>query len=180
MIEGAITVSCTEVRGQRRETVQRTVIEETPLAVYVNGRELATLMCTPIAVDDLVMGFLMGEGVIARPEEVVLLRVCLDEGLVNVRLVSPEVALPERRILTSGCSGGVTFDHLSQQHPALNSALRIPSSRIVELMDLMQRVLIPVPVREKNFKGCRRIKVPIQHHLNGDLVSLEVPALLFQ
>lgn len=139
MIEGVISVPCIQVKGQHQETVERTVIEETPLTLYVNGHELATLMCTPIAVDDLVVGFLMGEGIIVRPEEVVLLRVCLDEGLVNVRLTRPEVALPERRILTSGCSGGVTFDDLSGTHLPVAASLRLAPARIVELMDLMQR-----------------------------------------
>lgn len=139
MIEGAISVSCTQIRGHRWETVERTVIEETPLTVYVNGRELATLMCTPIAVDDLVMGFLTGEGIIGKPEDVALLRVCLDEGMVNVRLVRPEVELPQRRILTSGCSGGVTFDDLSGVHEPLVSSLRVSPARIVELMNLVQR-----------------------------------------
>jgi len=139
VIEGAIRVSCTEIRGHRRETVERTVIEETALAIYVNGRELATLMCTPIALDDLVMGFLMAERIISRPEDVALLRVCLDEGLVRVRLVRPEVTFPERRVLTSGCGSGVTFADLSQQHPSLVSSLSLRPSRVVELMGLMQR-----------------------------------------
>ncbi|MBC8447909.1 MAG: formate dehydrogenase accessory sulfurtransferase FdhD [Chloroflexi bacterium] len=139
MIEGAVSVPCTQIKGQRRESVERTVIEETPLTLYVNGHELAKLMCTPIAVDDLVVGFLMGEGIIARPAEVVLLRVCLDEGLVNVRLANPEVALPQHRILTSGCSGGVTFDDLSETHEPLASSLRLAPARLVGLMDLMQR-----------------------------------------
>ena len=139
VIEGAISISCTQIRGHRWETVERTVIEETPLTIYVNGCELATLMCTPVAVDDLVIGFLTGEGIIGGPEEVALLRVCLDEGLVNVRLTRPQVTLPQRRVLTSGCSGGVTFDDLSATHEPLVSSLRVSPARIVELMDLMQR-----------------------------------------
>jgi len=139
VIEGAISVPCTRIRDHRWETVERTVIEEAPLTIYVNGRELATLMCTPIGVDDLVIGFLTGEGIIAGPEEVVLLKVCVDDGLVNVRLARPEVTLPERRILTSGCSGGVTFDDLSGAYEPLVSSLRVSPARIIELMDLMQR-----------------------------------------
>lgn len=85
------------------------------------------------------MGFLMGEGIIGKPEDAALIRVCPDEGLVTVRLTQPEVSLPERRILTSGCSGGVTFDDLSQDHPPLVSTLRVSPSRIIELMDFMHK-----------------------------------------
>ncbi|MDH7487052.1 MAG: formate dehydrogenase accessory sulfurtransferase FdhD [Anaerolineae bacterium] len=138
MIEGAISVPCIQVRDHRREHVERTVIEETPLALYVNGHELVTLMCTPLAVEDLVIGFLMGEGIIGRLEDVVLLRACLDEGLVNVRLARPEVALPQRRILTSGCSGGVTFADLSGARMPVAVSLHIAPARLVELMDQMQ------------------------------------------
>lgn len=134
-----ISVSCTQIKGRGWEGVERTVIEEAPIAIYVNGRELATLMCTPVAVEDLVIGFLTGEGIIAGPEEVVLLRVCVDEGLVNVRLARPDVALPQRRILTSGCSGGVTFDDLSEGHEPITSSLCVSPARLVELMGLMQR-----------------------------------------
>ena len=138
-VEGAVAVRCTHITGDQRETVERTVIEETGLTIYVNGHELATLMCTPIAVEDLVLGFLIGEGIVSRPDQVALLRPCVDEGLVNVRLVQPEVALPTRRILTSGCSGGLTFDDLSGRHAPLESTVRFSADRLAALMIEMQR-----------------------------------------
>ena len=139
VIEGAVRVPCIQIRGKQAERVERALIEESPLTVYVNGRELVTLMCTPIAVDDLVMGFLRAEGIISRADDVVLLRVCLDEGLVNVRLARPDVKLPDRRVLTSGCSGGVTFADMKQQYSPIVSSFSISSSQVVHLMDLMQR-----------------------------------------
>jgi FdhD protein len=137
-VEGAVAIRCTQISGGQRESVERAIIEEAGLTIYVNGHELATLMCTPIGVEDLVMGFLIGEGIVTRADQIALLRPCLDEGLVNVRLVQPEVALPTRRILTSGCSGGLTFDDLSSRHTPLETALRISPDRVASLMTEMQ------------------------------------------
>lgn len=83
---------------------------ETPVTVYVDREELATLMCTPDKLSFLVAGFLRSEGIIRRLDDIAMMRVCDQEQTVDVRLVSPRKATKEKRILTSGCGGGVTFD----------------------------------------------------------------------
>jgi FdhD protein len=55
-------------------------------------------------------------------------------GSIDVRLRRPAPARPERRILTSGCGGGVTFDDLSGSRPPLASELRISTAQISQLM----------------------------------------------
>jgi FdhD protein len=55
-------------------------------------------------------------------------------GGIDVRLRAPMVARPEKRILTSGCGGGVTFDDLSGSRPPLQSDLRISTGQVSQLM----------------------------------------------
>ena len=45
-------------KGGRFETGEIDIVEEQPLALMVNGIELATLMATPVQLDTLVLGFL--------------------------------------------------------------------------------------------------------------------------
>ncbi|GAB6934425.1 MAG: formate dehydrogenase accessory sulfurtransferase FdhD [Calditerricola sp.] len=58
--------------GRLHSTID-TVASEYALTVYVDDEELATLVCTPSHLDELVVGFLAAEGVIRSDEEIVSL-----------------------------------------------------------------------------------------------------------
>jgi FdhD protein len=148
-----------EFDGERAAAVTRPVIAETPWVLYVDRRELVTFMCSPVGLHHLALGFLLSEGLIAGRDDVWQLKVYLDEdrvymyfpdagldrelamptcqeasGSIDVRLRAPLAARPEKRILTSGCGGGVTFDDLSGSRPPLASELRISTAQISQLM----------------------------------------------
>jgi FdhD protein len=55
-------------------------------------------------------------------------------GSIRVQLKRPASALPERRVLTSGCGGGITFDDVLGDRPPLQSDLQIAAPQIVNLM----------------------------------------------
>lgn len=95
-------------RGGSFEAVEIPVVGEQPLTIYVNGHELATLLCTPVKLDGLVLGFLSFEGIIRSLDEVRSFEVLAEEGVADVRLTQTFTP-PRRRILTSGCTGGITF-----------------------------------------------------------------------
>lgn len=40
------------------------VPQELPLAIYINGRELVTILCSPSKLNFLVVGYLFAEGII--------------------------------------------------------------------------------------------------------------------
>jgi FdhD protein len=85
------------------------VIEETPLTIYVNGIELATIMGTPLNQDWLAVGFLKNEGILNNVEEIEDLRITSEGCCVDV-LLNRTVELPSKKIITSGCGGGITYD----------------------------------------------------------------------
>ncbi len=97
-----------QYRGGRFEAVERPVVEERPLAVYVNGAELATLLCTPTKVECLVVGFLCFEGIVPGLDAIESLEAHPEAGVVDVRL-GGTFHPPRRKIFTSGCTGGITF-----------------------------------------------------------------------
>jgi FdhD protein len=96
-------------RADEGHAIEEPVIAEMRLRIEVDGAELAELMCSPHRVNALVLGFLYHEGLIDGLDDVAGVRVCLPDGLAEVHLVRPAPPLPQRRIITSGCTGGVSF-----------------------------------------------------------------------
>jgi FdhD protein len=105
---GAGAYEWTEERGW--ESAGGRPPREMPVTVYLDREELATLMCTPDRLSFLVAGFLRSEGIIQTLDDIALMRVCDEEQTVDVRLLNPSPTRRQKRILTSGCGGGVTFD----------------------------------------------------------------------
>jgi FdhD protein len=95
--------------GDRAEPVEAGVIGEIRFSIFIEDRELVTLMCSAWQLRPLVVGFLYLEGLIESVDDLEMLRVCLDDRLADVRLAHGFPELPPRKILTSGCTGGVSF-----------------------------------------------------------------------
>jgi len=87
------------------------VVEERLVELVLGGRTLAHLVCTPTALEDLALGFLVSEGLIAGPAAVFAMAVSADASKVEARAdVDPDVLARflERRAVATGCGGGVT------------------------------------------------------------------------
>jgi FdhD protein len=112
------------VRGDRADEISGDVVREQPLTVYVNGERFLTLLCTPVKLEALVLGYLWMEKVITAPADVAGLEVSPVDGRADVTLTGP-VTLPTERILTSGCGGGITFRIDHRLFPRLTSAVRV-------------------------------------------------------
>src|SRR5207249_1892847 len=95
--------------GDRAQAVDAGVIGEVRFTIFVEDRELVTLMCSPWQVRALVVGFLYLEGLIESIDDLEMLRVCLEDRVADVRLAAGFPEVPPRKILTSGCTGGISF-----------------------------------------------------------------------
>ena len=96
-------------RDDQAVQVDGEVITEIRFSIFVGDKELVTLMCSPWKLRELVIGFLFIEGLIESPDDVELLRVCLEDRMAEVVLRDRDFRVPDRKILTSGCTGGQTF-----------------------------------------------------------------------
>ena len=159
MPEPLVDLDYLEYDGTGAVTVRRPVIAETPWVLYIDGRELLTFMCSPVRLQALALGFLQSEGIITALGDIWQLKVYLDEnqvylffpeaglneqlamptceeatGTIDVRLRRPMAEPPGRRVLTSGCGGGITFDDLSGEQPPLQSGMEVTASQITGLM----------------------------------------------
>lgn len=130
---GAVGARWLEFRG-KWEPVEGEVIEEALVTIYANGRELATMMCTPRDQLALALGLLKNEGRLERLDEVALTHVSRDGCCVDIWLRHP-IQPPARTIITSGCGGGVTFDDPSRSLPPLTEDLRLSPAQLVEQLN---------------------------------------------
>lgn len=86
-------------------------VEEAPVWLEVNGAPAVTWMCTPDRLDELVVGWLYGEGYIDSMRDLLSLRPCTGElgfrATVPDERYSTVERAERRRVLASGC-GAVT------------------------------------------------------------------------
>src|SRR4029079_7257014 len=122
-----------KVKGDHVEEVAGDVVREQPLSVYVNGEKFLTLLCSPMMLEALVVGYLWMEKVIADLAEITDLQISAADGRAEVTTAHP-VVLPTERILTSGCGGGITFRIDHRLFPRLSSPLRVRAAQLTERM----------------------------------------------
>jgi len=123
----------------RWERVRGMSPTETPLRIHINGRHWVTMMCSPVELDVLVIGFLRSEGVIQDVDDVRLVTVCPSGTCVDVWLRQADVELPQGLTITSGCGGGVAFGDLVGAVQPLPDGLRVTPSQLCELMTELQK-----------------------------------------
>ncbi len=159
MFEAKAQIVYHRVTDKGAELIQGPIIGESRWSLYVNSQQVVTFMATSLNMHYLALGFLLSENLISGLADIASVRVnlapdCaywlipalgLDEtrrmpiceqgvGSIEVRLTHREFTLPTRRIITSGCGGGVTFDDLSGALPAIESSMRIAPAQVLELM----------------------------------------------
>ncbi len=90
-----------------RTTAQLAAVDEVPVWLEVNRRPVVTWMCTPDQLEELVVGWLHGEGYIRDLRDVTSLRPCATDLGFWVDVPEERVALIDRderrRVLASGC-----------------------------------------------------------------------------
>jgi FdhD protein len=125
-----------QLRGGRLEEVKTEVVREQPLTIHVNGERFLTLLCSPFALEALVVGYLWMEKVIDGLDDIADLAVSEVDGRADVTLIHP-VELPAERILTSGCGGGITFRIDPRLFAPIESTLRVrPAQLAARLKEL--------------------------------------------
>jgi FdhD protein len=123
--------------GEQAETVDAAVIGEIRFTIFVEDRELVTLMCSAWQLRPLVVGFLFLEGLIDGVDDLEMVRVCLEDRVADVRLAHGFPDVPPRKILTSGCTGGVSFGKYLDQIEEFrvpDDQVRVPPSHLYELL----------------------------------------------
>jgi FdhD protein len=129
---GAVPTGYSVLEGEDwRAVPEGEVIEEQECCIYVNGKELVTLAATPVQMEALALGFLANEGLISGMAEVADISIRGSGTCVDVWLTHG-IREPKRKVLTSGCTGGVTFDELAGDLPPLDFNIVVQISELRE------------------------------------------------
>lgn len=109
------TVSLPVTRFRKGEFLQGedAVVRETVLSLFLNGRELVALVCSPGEFKELAVGFLCYEGIIKKREDLKNVEVDESEGLVRIETAWPAKAA-DKRFIASGCGRGRVSFHTTR------------------------------------------------------------------
>ncbi len=138
-LPGAQPVHYISLNGGEPQDIDGSVVEEAMACISLNGEELASFMCTPSHLETMALGFLYNEGVINGLADVRSWHVSKNRTCVDVWLHATDYQPPQRKIITSGCGGGVTFDDLSGVHAPLVSDLTATPEQMAGLMRQMHQ-----------------------------------------
>ncbi len=117
---------------------------ESALTIMIDGHEFATMVCSPLDLDELVIGFLASEGVIRSYQEIKTLQIDEDVGFAYVELMQPYVPtnnLHSKRFIGSCCGKGRQFYFHSDVKTAktVMTSITITTNECSTLMEMMQK-----------------------------------------
>ena len=131
-----------ECQGDEVICADKPMVIESAWPLIVNSQHWLTVLCTPTKLDYFTLGFLYNEGLITVPEGVLKLQIGQEgEDVIRVELRDRDLRLPQRRTLTSGCGGGITFVDLAAAREPLNSSLRVTVGQISSLMKRLRTII---------------------------------------
>lgn len=126
-------------REGTHEKVEVSLIKEVPLTIFLNEREVVTLLCLGEHMKELAVGFLSSEGFIEKFSDIKSIRMDEEKGVAEIEAVAenPLVeGLFERRTITSGCGKGSTFYNVMDAFKCkkIESEIKARPSYLLELM----------------------------------------------
>ena len=98
---------CIRVDGEKCEPDQHEVIEEVPLALFVNGRHAMTAMMSPVQLEDFVTGYLYTEQIIKNVDEIESIRI--EKNRMSVITKNLFKVLGPKKTILSGCGGSTSY-----------------------------------------------------------------------
>jgi FdhD protein len=125
-----------ENNGQRR--IKDAVSIEKDIIVRLNDEEFVALMCTPVMVKELAVGFLLSEGLIAKKDDISGIDYNEVDGVVSIGIKNYlKDANKNNRLqtLTSGCGRGLASDFIKgfTKEKRIESSIKIVSKDIADI-----------------------------------------------
>lgn len=109
------TVEVTDEYGQRRE---QQIAGERPLTLYIDKKEIVTLMTLGTQPETLALGYLRNQGLIERIEDIKAVQADWEAESVVVTTHNGVARLEERtarRTVTTGCGQGTVFGNIMEK-----------------------------------------------------------------
>ena len=140
-----IRVPISQLYENRLINTEGSVAREQPVTIIFNNKELVTLLCTPVDVNYLAVGFLFSEGFINSKNDIQEVLVDKEKGVVRVNGKNQEeieAGILHKRVITSGCGRGAAFYNIAdlQNISKIESKVSLQTSSIIQLtLDFQHR-----------------------------------------
>jgi len=128
------------IKGNEKIQLADSIIREYALTIFLNNQELVTLICSPSELKNLVLGYLVSEELVKNQEEIKNMVLEEKKGLIWVETTN-EINLFKghlpKRIITSGCAGGVTLyalDGTAEQYKEVSSEVKTSPAEVLSLV----------------------------------------------
>lgn len=145
MLKHTTSIKIEKINGNVRHSVNDIVIEEFPFTIYVNGKALVTLLCSPKDLDYLALGYLESEGFIQGKESINQIDYDQEKGSINVTLFNDKDIFRKtsqvQPIFTTGCGKGTTYYsalEILKSNP-VDAPLSVSPVQIFSFINEMQR-----------------------------------------
>ena len=105
-------VDIIRVKGDILQREEDIVIVEHPFTLFIEDKEIITLLCSPSSLEYLALGFLYSEGFIDSLEDITKINIDKEKGICNIKLYNVNKLrdnLRGKRTITSGCGKGTLF-----------------------------------------------------------------------
>ncbi|HQA49569.1 MAG: formate dehydrogenase accessory sulfurtransferase FdhD [Syntrophomonadaceae bacterium] len=125
------------------ETRQVPVVEEKPLTIFLNQSELATIVCSPHGLRELGVGFLVTEGFIQKPSDILRISLREEQGLLWIETSNP---VPQtrsflRRHIASCCGksrAGLYFINDARQLKPIEADLQVDAQYLLNTINALE------------------------------------------
>ncbi|UCZ55420.1 formate dehydrogenase accessory sulfurtransferase FdhD [Bacillus shivajii] len=119
------------------------IVTEFPLTIFVNDNEFATMVCTPMYFEEMVVGFLASEGVIRFIDDIKNMRIDRDKGIAYIELHAEQTVSQQyysKRFIGSCCGKSRQFYFYNDVITAKTSTsnMTIEAGKCIQLMSQMQ------------------------------------------
>lgn len=132
------------VTKEGKQDTEDLVTRELPLKIILNNREIVTLLCSPMDLKYLAIGFLSSEGLLKSKDEVKKIVVDDRKGVVHVEAEEDKERVSEplsQRLIASGGGRGTSFysNVDAQGQVKVASQFRISAAQVLALVKRFQR-----------------------------------------
>ncbi|MCK9581590.1 MAG: formate dehydrogenase accessory sulfurtransferase FdhD [Methanoregula sp.] len=120
-------IPCIKVDGGTAKRDLHEVIEEVPLALFINGRHAMTAMMSPVQLEEFVTGYLYTEQIIKDIDEIESIKI--EKNRMSVITKNLFKVLGPKKTILSGCGGSTSYID-TEKLPKIKSDYSITTANI--------------------------------------------------
>lgn len=120
------------------------IVREKALTIYVNSRELATIVCSPVDLEYMAVGFLCSEGILKRREDLRSIAIDEEQGIARLEIADPD-GLTEKiclkRYIAPSCGRSGISVHFAGDAACDNpvaSGIKVEATTLCRLVEELQ------------------------------------------